>query len=200
DRIMAIFTNEADATAFGEDPEGYIDENLPEGVEPGDIASCMPQVAENLGGSYAGNLAGYNSAAAAATPTVATEIAYTYNTTYQQNTFIYAEEGSQVTNIQGDGNAVSQQQIDADFQIGDDYGSGEPEPEGGYTPEEQPVEADAPNGEAPYEPEDEYKPENEPEHEETPDLPEPVIADHGDGGYEPEPEPEPAPEPMDGME
>ena len=39
DRIMAIFTNEADATAFGEDPEGYIDENLPEDAEEPTIRS-----------------------------------------------------------------------------------------------------------------------------------------------------------------
>jgi hypothetical protein len=200
DRIMAIFTNEAEAGAFGEDPQAYIDENLPEGTEPGDVASCMPQVAENLGDSYGSNLSGYNATAAAATPSVATEIAYTYNTTYQQNTFIYAEEGSQVTNIQGDGNAVSQQQIDADFEIGDDYGTGEAAPEGeGYTPEEPQTDGEAPPPEAVDDPD--YKPEDDPEYEEPmADLPEPVISDPTDGGYEPEPEPEPAPEPMDGME
>lgn len=190
DRIMAIFTNEAEANSFGEDPQAYIDENLPDDVEPGDIASCMPQVGEQLGGNYASNLASYNSAGAAATNSVVNEIAYTYNTTYQQNTFIHAEEGSQVTNIQGDGNAVSQQQIDADFEVGDDYGSGEDYPEEEpELPEEQPVDEDGdPIDDVPDEPEEPEEPEmpEEPPMEAPPEAPpeEPVDDGGGDGGDE----------------
>lgn len=192
DRIMAIFTNEAEANSFGEDPQGYIDENLPDGVEPGDIASCMPEVGEQLGGNYASNLAGYNSASTAATNSVVNEIAYTYNTTYQQNTFIYAEEGSQVTNIQGDGNAVSQQQIDADFNVGDDYGTGEEYPEEEpELPEEEPVDEDG-EPEMPEEPEDTEEPE-EPEVPEEPpvEMPEheaPEMPEEGDTGTDEMPE------------
>lgn len=180
DRIMAIFTNEAEANSFGEDPQGYIDENLPDGVEPGDIASCMPEVGEQLGGNYASNLAGYNSASTAATNSVVNEIAYTYNTTYQQNTFIYAEEGSQVTNIQGDGNAVSQQQIDADFNVGDDYGTGEEYPEEEpELPEEEPVEEDGdPMDDMPEEPEEPEAPE-EPPMDGPPEAPPEVPTDDG---------------------
>jgi len=197
DKIMAIFTNEAEAASFGEDPQGYIDENLPEGTEPGDVAGCMPAVGESLGGSYGGNLSAYNATGAAATPSVASEIAYTYNTTYQQNTFIYAEEGSQVTNIQGDGNAVAQQDIDAEFDIGDDYGSGEEAPE--------PTEGTEPEGEDGGDPlgigvDDIVAPEDQPEYEEP--QPDPIDIDidatnTANAGVEPEVEeaPEPEPEP-----
>ena len=190
DKILAIFTNEANAASFGQDPEGYIAENLPEGTEPGDIAACMPRVAEGVGGGYAGNLAGYNAAGTAATNSVVNEIAYTYNTIYQQNSFIYAEAGAQVTNIQGDGNAVAQQQIDADFHVGEDYGAGEDAPEDGYEPETPEGDGEAPAEEPGYEPEEPEEPDYEPEggYEEPPPPPE--------EGYEPEAEaPAPDPEP-----
>jgi hypothetical protein len=51
------------------------------------------------------------------THSVINEISYTYNTVYQQNAFIYAEEGAQVTNIQGDGNTVTQVDIDDSFNV-----------------------------------------------------------------------------------
>jgi hypothetical protein len=160
DQIMAIFTNEANASSFGEDPQGYIDENLPEGTEPADVAACMPEVGESLGGNYSSNLASYNASNAAATNSVVNEIAYTYNTTYQQNTFIYAEEGSQVTNIQGDGNAVSQQQIDVDYGVDEGYGEGEEEPPpNGEAPPEEPAEEPA---EAPEPPPDDGDDDGEP--------------------------------------
>ena len=71
---------------------------------------------------------------------VGNEISYVYNTTYQQNTFIYAEEGAQVTNIQGDGNTVSQTQIDQDYDVDIDYYD-EPPPDYG---EEPPLRGGAP--------------------------------------------------------
>jgi hypothetical protein len=132
ERITAIFTNEADATAFNQDPDAYVDENLPEGTEAADVASCLPEVASRTGLDFS-NVA--HTAPPAAT--AAGQLSYSYETIYQQNSFIYAEEGSQVTNIQGDGNAVAQQDVDVDIDV--DYGDGEteeppveeaPEPEG----------------------------------------------------------------------
>jgi hypothetical protein len=124
ERITAIFTNEADATAFNQDPDAYVDENLPEGTEAADVASCLPEVASRTGLDFS-NVA--HTAPPAAT--AAGQLSYSYETIYQQNSFIYAEEGSQVTNIQGDGNAVAQQDVDVDIDV--DYGDGEtdaPEP------------------------------------------------------------------------
>ena len=93
----------------------------------------MPEVADHLGAPYQQNLADYNAQAGPATATPVNEISYTFNTTYQQNTFIYAEEGAQVTNIQGDGNTVSQTEIDQDFDVDIDYGQAGPDA-GGETP------------------------------------------------------------------
>jgi hypothetical protein len=118
EKITAIFTNEADATEFNEDPDGYVDEHLPEGTEGADVASCLPEVASRTGLDFT-NVA--HTAPPAAT--AAGHLSYTYETIYQQNSFIYAEEGSQVTNIQGDGNAVAQQDVDVDIDV--DYGDGE---------------------------------------------------------------------------
>jgi hypothetical protein len=176
DRLLELFQSNDAAIEYGNDPQGWVDDNLPEGVEPGDVAGCMPDVAGRLGGPYQGNAAQYNayhgSAGSAATQSVINEISYTYNTIYQQNAFIYAEEGAQVSNIQGDGNTVTQVQIDDSFDV--DHPEDYYEDEGGYEEE----------GEYDGEPEDGgYEPEPEPE----------------DGGYEPEPEPEdggePPPEP-----
>jgi len=121
EKITAIFTNEADASEFNEDPDGYVAEHLPEGTEGADVASCLPEVASRTGLDFS-NVA--HSAPPAAT--AAGQLSYSYETIYQQNSFIYAEEGSQVTNIQGDGNAVAQQDVDVDIDV--DYGEGEEAP------------------------------------------------------------------------
>ena len=121
ERITAIFTNEADAAEFNEDPEGYVDEHLPEGVDGGDVAACLPEVGYRTGLDFT-NVASTGGGASAAG-----QISHTYQTIYQQNTYIHAEEGSQVTNIQGDGNAVAQQDVDVDVDV--DYGEGEEAPE-----------------------------------------------------------------------
>jgi hypothetical protein len=120
ERITAIFTNEASAAEFNEDPDAYVDEHLPEGTEGADVAACMPAVAERTGLDFS-NVASTGGGASAAG-----EISHTYQTIYQQNSFIYAEEGSQVTNIQGDGNAVAQQDVDVDIDV--EYGEGEEAP------------------------------------------------------------------------
>jgi len=119
EKITAIFTNEADARAFNDDPDGYVDENLPEGTEAADVASCLPEVGYRTGLDFT-NVASTGGGASAAG-----QISHTYETIYQQNSFIYAEEGSQVTNIQGDGNAVAQQDVDVDIDL--DYGDGDGE-------------------------------------------------------------------------
>jgi hypothetical protein len=117
ERITAIFTNEADATEFNEDPDGYVDEHLPEGTEASDVQDALPEVGERTGFDFT-NVASTGGGASAAG-----HLSHTYTTIYQQNSFIYAEEGSQVTNIQGDGNAVAQQDVDVDIDV--DYGEGE---------------------------------------------------------------------------
>jgi hypothetical protein len=117
ERITAIFTNEADAAEFNEDPDAYVDEHLPEGTEGADVASCMPAVAERTGLDFS------NVASTGGGPSAAGQLSHTYQTIYQQNSYIYAEEGSQVTNIQGDGNAVAQQDVDVDIDV--EYGEGE---------------------------------------------------------------------------
>ena len=126
EKIAAIFTNEADARAFNDDPDGFSDENLPEGTEAADVAAALPEVGERTGLDFS-NVASTGGGASAAG-----ELSHTYTTIYQQNSFIYAEEGSQVTNIQGNDNAVAQQDIDVDIDV--EYGEGEteepaPEPE-----------------------------------------------------------------------
>jgi len=121
ERITAIFTNEAEAGEFDEDPEGY----LPEGAEAEDVDAVLPEVADRTGLDFS------NVATSAGGTSAAAHVGYVHETVYQQNTFIYAEEGAQVTNIQGDGNAVAQQDIDVDV----DFGEGEPDPE----PEPEPV-------------------------------------------------------------
>ena len=143
DKILELFQSNSVAIEYGEDPQGWVEENLPEGTEAGDIARCMPEVAERLGGPYQANAVRYNahygSHGHAATNSVVNELSYTYNTVYQQNTYIHAEEGSQVTNIQGDGNHVDQTQIDVDF--GTEYPEDDVEDgyEDGELPEESPV-------------------------------------------------------------
>lgn len=143
EKILDLFQSNSVAIEYGEDPQGWVEENLPEGTEAGDIARCMPEVAERLGGPYQANAVRYNahygSHGHAATTSVVNELSYTYNTVYQQNTYIHAEEGSQVVNIQGDGNHVDQTQIDADF--GTEYPEDEVDEgyEDGELPEESPV-------------------------------------------------------------
>jgi hypothetical protein len=197
ERITAIFTNEADAAAFNEDPDGYVDEHLPEGTEGADVASCLPDVGERTGLDFT-NVASSGAAPAA---TAAGQLSYTYETIYQQNSFIYAEEGSQVTNIQGDGNAVAQQDVDVDIDV--EYGEGETE-EPAPEPEPDPP-ADPPVilREAPDLVEDGYDGSGI-----NPDLgveeaPDPVgaidleFSNTADAGAEAPPEEAPEPEPVD---
>jgi hypothetical protein len=199
DQITAIFTNEAEAGKFNEDPEAYVDEHLPEGTEGADVAAALPTVAERTGLDFS-NVASTGGGASAAG-----QLSHTYETIYQQNTYIYAEEGSQVTNIQGNDNAVAQQDIDVDIDV--EYGEGETETEEPPVleemPEETPIEMETPEAPAPDAPAEEgpidYGGVAGPGEPEQPglvgeDLPEPEPAP------EPEPEPEPAPEPMDGMD
>ena len=119
EQIRGLFQSNEAAIEYGEDPKEWCDTHLPEGTEADDVASAMPEVCEGLPGGYQDNCARYNAShgaeGTAATGTVVNEISYTYNTVYQQNAFIYAEEGAQVTNIQGDGNTVTQVDIDQDF-------------------------------------------------------------------------------------
>jgi pyocin large subunit-like protein len=122
EKITAIFTNEADASEFNEDPDAWVEEHLPEGTEGADVASCLPEVGYRSGLDFS-NVA--STGGHAASP--AGHISHTYQTIYQQNSFIYAEEGSQVTNIQGDGNAVAQQDVDVDIDV--DYGHGDEDTE-----------------------------------------------------------------------
>ncbi len=121
DKLLDLFQSNEAAIEYGTDPQGWVDENLPEGAEAADVAQAMPEVCGRLGGPYEANAARYNAthgaAAHPATASVVNEISYTYNTVYQQNAFIYAEEGAQVVNIQGDGNTVNQNQIDLDFDV-----------------------------------------------------------------------------------
>jgi hypothetical protein len=118
EKITAIFTNEADASEFNEDPDAWVEDHLPEGTEGADVASCLPEVGYRSGLDFS-NVA--STGGHAASP--AGQISHSYQTIYQQNSFIYAEEGSQVTNIQGDGNAVAQQDVDVDIDV--DYGHGD---------------------------------------------------------------------------
>ncbi len=129
ERITSLFSQSNEVNQFSEDPDGWVEENLPEGTEPADVASCMPQVASRLGGVHQSNLANYTSHGAPVTPTPAAEVAYTYNTVYQQNAFVLAGEGSNVNVINGDGNQVNQAQIDLDFGV-------EPAPEPEPLPDE----------------------------------------------------------------
>ena len=121
DKLLDLFQSNEAAIDYGTDPQGWVDENLPEGAEAADVAAAMPEVCGRLGGPYQANAARYNAThgahGQAATHSVVNEVSYTYNTVYQQNAFIYAEEGAQVVNIQGDGNTVDQTQIDLDFDV-----------------------------------------------------------------------------------
>ena len=154
---MGLFQSNEAAIEYGENPKEWCDEHLPEGTEPADVAHAMPEVCEGLPQGYQDNCARYNASHGAesypATASVVNEISYTYNTVYQQNAFIYAEEGAQVSNIQGDGNTVTQVDIDDSFNTNhpDSYDEYE-EPENGTT-EEPPTEEEAPE-DAPEEPED----------------------------------------------
>lgn len=178
DRILAIFTNEAEAEAFNEDPDAYVEEHLPEGTEGADVAACLPEVGDRLGVRFD------NTAHVGGSP--AAQISHTYNTIYQQNAFIYAEEGAQVTNIQGDGNAVAQQDVDVDVH----YGEGDAEVE-------EPV--DEPVDEPVEEPVDEHDPVDpwegdEPVDEPVEELPEEPWTDEAP---EEAPVEEPADDPAD---
>jgi hypothetical protein len=197
ERITAIFTNEADAREFNEDPEGYTGEHLPEGTEGADVAAVLPEVGDRTGLDFS-NVASTGGGASAAG-----ELSHTYETIYQQNTYIYAEEGSQVTNIQGNDNAVAQQDVDVDIDV--DYGEGEteteeaPEPTPEDLPEEPPVVLTAPVPEDPG-PID-YGGVAGPDEPDQPNLVAEDLPDvEPEAAPEPEPEPEPAPEPMDGMD
>jgi len=158
ERITAIFSNEAEAAAYQADPQGYVDEHLPEGTEAADVAACYPEVAERTGLDFS------NVAHSAPQASAAAQISHSYTTIYQQNAFIYAEEGAQVTNIQGNGNAVAQQDIDVDV----DFGEGEEAPE---EPVEDPMDPVEPEGPVLYQelPEESY---------------EAPAEDPSDGGYE----------------
>jgi hypothetical protein len=109
-----MFTNEATAGEFQDDPEGF----LPGGCEAEDVDAVLPEVAARTGLDFS-NVASSGGGASAAS-----HLSQVQQTIYQQNAYIYAEEGSQVTNIQGDDNAVAQQQVDVDV----DFGQGETEP------------------------------------------------------------------------
>ena len=188
EQIRGLFQSNEAAIEYGEDPKEWCDTHLPEGTEPGDVASAMPEVCEGLPGGYQDNCARYNASHGAegtpATASVVNEISYTYNTVYQQNAFIYAEEGAQVTNIQGDGNTVTQVDIDQDFGANhpDSYDEYE-DPEDGVddAPPEDGEEAPPEDGGEEEPPEDgEDAPENGDGYEEE--------APPEDGGYEPPPE------------
>ena len=170
ERITAIFTNEAEAGKFNDDPDAYVDENLPEGTEGADVASCLPEVAERTGLDFT-NVASTGGGASAAG-----QISHSYETIYQQNSFIYAEEGAQVTNIQGNGNAVAQQDVDVDI----DYGHGDEDTE--ELPEEPAPEVpEVPEGEDAPDPAVTTYPGQLDEHAEEP-APDPVE----EGGWEPQ--------------
>ena len=98
EKIRELFQSNEASIDYGNDPNAWVEENLPDGAEASDVASCMPEVAEGMGGAYQANAARYNAShgaqSQAATSSVVNEISYTYNTIYQQNTFIYAEEGA----------------------------------------------------------------------------------------------------------
>ena len=187
DRLMSLFQSNEVAVGYGENPDRWVEDNLPEGTEAADVARCMPEVGERLGGGYQENLARYNAShgatAQAATQHVTHEIAYNYNTIYQQNAFVIAGEGSNVAIVQGDGNTVNQAQIDVEFDAEhpeewDDYEDEREDYEEGETPE-------YPEGETPEYPEGET-----PEEGETPDEGEEDPWD-GEEGEEP-----PAEDPM----
>ena len=170
ERITAIFTNEADAREFNQDPDGYTGEHLPEGTEGADVAGVLPEVGHRTGLDFS-NVASTGGGASAAG-----ELSHTYQTIYQQNSFIYAEEGSQVTNIQGDGNAVAQQDVDVDI----DYGHGDEDTE--ELPEEPAPEVpEVPEGEDAPDPAVTTYPGQLDEHAEEP-APDPVE----EGGWEPQ--------------
>jgi hypothetical protein len=201
ERITAIFTNEAEAGKFNDDPDAYVDENLPEGTEGADVASCLPEVGYRTGLDFT-NVASTGGGASAAG-----QISHSYETIYQQNSFIYAEEGAQVTNIQGDGNAVAQQDVDVDIDV--DYGQGEETPE--ETPEDTP---DVPEGEEVPELHATMEPWDGAPDTEIPEYEEPVeeggwepqvdlsFENHADAGAEAPVEEAPvdAPDPMEGAE
>lgn len=156
EQIMELFQSNSASIDYGTDPNAWVEGHLPEGTEAADVARCLPEVSERLGSDYQANAVRYNVYhgvhGAPATHTVVNEISYTYNTINQQNTFIYAEDGAQVVNIQGDGNHVTQSQIDLDFDIdldqyedgyedGEDY-EGEETPVDEYDEPELPEEGD----------------------------------------------------------
>ncbi|MEL7207757.1 MAG: hypothetical protein AAGK32_05925, partial [Actinomycetota bacterium] len=120
DRLLDLFRSDQAAAEYGRDPGGWVEQNLPAATTPDDVAECIGEVTERMGPPFQANAAHYvarHGTGTAATGSVVNEVSYTYNTTYQQNAFILAEEGAQVANIQGDGNVVTQTQIDLDFHV-----------------------------------------------------------------------------------
>ena len=189
EKIAAIFTNEADARAFNDDPDGFSDENLPEGTEAADVAAALPEVGERTGLDFS-NVASTGGGASAAG-----ELSHTYTTIYQQNSFIYAEEGSQVTNIQGNDNAVAQQDIDVDIDV--DYGDGETEePPVEDAPEDPADPIELLSREQAVDPGDPY---HEDPAEETADPVEIDLAFDNSASTAEAPQEAPEPEPMDDM-
>jgi hypothetical protein len=201
EQLRGLFQSNEAITEYGEDPKEWCDTHIPEETTPDDVAQAWPEVCEGLPQGYQDNCARYNAShgaeGTAATHTVVNEISYVTNTTYQQNVFIYAEEGSQVTNIQGDGNTVTQVDIDNSFNAEhpDSYDEYE-EPHDGVDDEapegEEPPPEDGGYEEPPTDEGEEAPPEGEEGYEETP--PE-------DGGYEEPPAEEPPaeePPPDDG--
>ncbi len=194
EKIKAIFTNEADAEAFNEDPDGYVAEHLPEGTEGGDVAACLPEVGVRTGLDFS-NVAHAGGGSAAA------QLSHTYTTIYQQNAFIYAEEGAQVTNIQGDGNAVAQQDIDIDVDVDlddEDYGEGD----GEDYPEEPTDEYPEESVDDPMDPVEEPvdEPVEEPVEEPVDELPEELPEEPVETPTEEAPEVPEEPEVPDGAE
>jgi hypothetical protein len=131
ERISSIFTNEADARSFNEDPDGFVADRLPEGTEGEDVVGVLPDVAGRTGLDFS------NVASTGGSASAAGQLSHTYETIYQQNSLVYAEQGAQVTNVQGDGNAVAQQQGGVELDV--DYGEGELDPtgDGGAPPLDQ---------------------------------------------------------------
>lgn len=205
EKLVGLFQSNSVAVDYGTDPQEWVEANLPEGTEAGDVARCMPEATARLGGPYQANAARYNAshgaAGEAATHTVVNEISYTYNTIYQQNAFIHAEEGSQVVNIQGDGNTVDQTQIDLEF--GAEHPEDYEDDEGYEDGEETPVEE---TDQDPELPEDTDGEDTEGEDTETEDGWEdpvdPPVEDPGPDPLDPQdgwedPSPDPVPDPVD---
>ncbi|MEL7210844.1 MAG: hypothetical protein AAGK32_21850, partial [Actinomycetota bacterium] len=46
DRLLDLFQSNEASITYGDDPQGWVEENLPAGTEAADVASCVPEVAE----------------------------------------------------------------------------------------------------------------------------------------------------------